>query len=322
MLDEAAYASSDLAFETIFPLLEMKNTAFVAISTVLDQFNFFSKLLALKDEDGEDFFDVIMVDTTCDSCKRKLPQRQWKDCTHINDTVLPPWKSKDKYMRAKILQTADPNAGRNARESMGLVEGDYKRALNDEYVHRTFDSATRRTKNVERHPKRVYIAIDPDGGGAGSRMSVVSGYVCMTDNDEYPCTVVVTGMDFKRCTSDKEAIDLVKEHILTLRKKVQYENALFVLVPENQTGHFHSRIERKFKNPDKWPKCKTFHDHNKEKAGVRKDKERTRDYVHVTNDKLEDDLVKFDVDWFTNSAEGQPTGKEYVMTELKDQLLR
>ncbi len=47
ILDEAAYASPDLVFETIFPLLEVKSTAFIGISTVLDEFNFFSKVKTL-----------------------------------------------------------------------------------------------------------------------------------------------------------------------------------------------------------------------------------------------------------------------------------
>ena len=84
ILDEAAYASPDLVFETIFPLLEVNATAFIGISTVLDEFNFFSKLLLLKDEDGDDFFCTIMIDLVCSSCRR-LPKEKHKDCARINE---------------------------------------------------------------------------------------------------------------------------------------------------------------------------------------------------------------------------------------------
>lgn len=323
-MDEAAYASPDLVFETIFPLLEVKATAFIAISTVLDEFNFFSKLLALNDDDGDEFFDVIMIDLTCATCKRHLPKSRWKECEHVDDTVIPPWKSKEKYKRAKIIQTADPNVGRNARESMGLIEGDYNRALNEAFVKETMDRETRKYHAVASSPNRIYIAIDPDGGGKGSRMSVVSGFVCRgtvqdAAMDELPGTLVITGLDAKRCESDKEAIDLVMQHIAKIRNRPLYENVQIVLIPENQTGHFHTRIENKFV---KIKRCRTFHDHNKEKPGVRKDAERTKEYVIRTNDMLERKLIKFARDWFTNSEKDYGNTKEGVVSELRDQMLR
>lgn len=106
----------------IFPLLEVTETAFIGISTVLDDFNHFSKFLTLKDNDGDDFFNVIRIELICDACK-KLPIDMQKKCKHAPASLIPPWKSGEKNDRSKILAKLDLKAGRNARESMGIVTG-------------------------------------------------------------------------------------------------------------------------------------------------------------------------------------------------------
>lgn len=316
ILDEAAYASADLVFETIFPLLEVECAAFIGISTVLDEFNFFSKLLKLKDEDGDNFFDTIMIDTVCKECK-KLPEEEHEKCTHLDDTVLPPWKSKVKYARSKILQSVDANRGRNARESMGLITGDYNQALDTKYVKQTMDKDKRRYHVLKRSPERLYITIDPDGGGK-SRMSVMSGFVCRQEQDELPGTLVITSIDFKQCNSELEQDDVIKRVYDRLRSCTFFEHVPIIIIPENQLGFTHRRIERNFR----FSNCRTFHENNKEKPGVRKDATKTKDYVIACNDMMEGGLVKFWNDWFSVYAKEFPTGKEYVINELREEMLR
>ena len=45
-------------YEVVVPLLELDRTALICISTILDPLNYYSKLLELKDERGEPFFQV------------------------------------------------------------------------------------------------------------------------------------------------------------------------------------------------------------------------------------------------------------------------
>ena len=61
IIDEAAAINARLFYETIVPLLEMRVTSLIAISTPLDEFNFFSKILNLHDDDGHPFFDTIHI---------------------------------------------------------------------------------------------------------------------------------------------------------------------------------------------------------------------------------------------------------------------
>ena len=303
-------------FETIFPLLEVECAAFIGISTVLDEFNFFSKLLKLKDEDGDDFFDTIMIDTVCRECKR-LPEEEHEKCTHLDDTVLPPWKSKVKYARSKILQSVDTNRGRNARESMGLITGDYNQALVSRNVKQTMDKDKRRYHRLTKSPNRLYITVDPDGGGR-SRMSVISGFICRQDRDELPGTLVITSIDYKHCPDELQQDALIKQVVEKLREKPLLERVPIIIIPENQTGFCHRRIERNFR----FTNCRTFHEGNKEKPGVRKDATRTKDYVIACNDKMDGGLIKFWNEWFSVHAKEYPNGKEHVIDELRSEMLR
>lgn len=316
ILDEAAYASPDLVFETIFPLLEVENAAFIGISTVLDDFNFFSKLLLLKDEDGDNFFDTIMINTVCRECK-KLPEEEHENCTHLDDTILPPWKSKVKYQRSKILQTVDANRGRNARESMGLITGDYNQAIVTKLVKSVMNFETRQYYKVTKSPSRIYITIDPDGGGK-SRLSIVSAFICRQEENILPGTMVILSIDYKQCKNELEQDAAVSSVYYKLRGIPLFERVPIIMIPENQSGFFHRRIERNFR----FENCKTFHDNNKEKPGVRKDATRTKDYVIATNDMLSGNLVRFWDEWFSVHSSEHKEGKEHMANTLKEEMIR
>jgi hypothetical protein len=84
------------------------------------------------------------------------------------------------------------------------------------------------------------------------------------------------------------------------------------------TGFTHTRIAQNFK----FANCRTFHENNKEKPGIRKDQTRTKDYVIACNDMLAGGLVKFWKEWFSVYAGDYPTGREHVADELREEMLR
>lgn len=68
-MDEAAYVPKGLFFETIVPLLEMQRAALICISTPLDELNWFSALLDVRDElTGDFFFYVVRIGLICKKC--------------------------------------------------------------------------------------------------------------------------------------------------------------------------------------------------------------------------------------------------------------
>ena len=51
--------ANDVWQEVVIPLIEVKNTALIAISTPLDSSNFYSTLVEMKDDRGERVFEVL-----------------------------------------------------------------------------------------------------------------------------------------------------------------------------------------------------------------------------------------------------------------------
>lgn len=100
VIDEAAHISLDLFYETILPILELTNTALLAISTPLDEFNYYSELFLKKDENGDDFFKTIKAGRICDDCGR-LPYDIMIKCDHMPDGAH--WKSVHKKRRSDVL---------------------------------------------------------------------------------------------------------------------------------------------------------------------------------------------------------------------------
>ncbi len=86
-------------YEVVVPLLELDNTALICISTILDSFNFYSKLLELKDENGDPFFVQHTFVMACEQCQADgTPEK----CTHMFH-ALPPWQSERKHLKYVLL---------------------------------------------------------------------------------------------------------------------------------------------------------------------------------------------------------------------------
>jgi len=174
-----------LFFETIIPLLEMMIvTCLIAISTPLNEFNFFSKLLTLHDDLGEPFFDVIHIGLVCEDCMKLESYNDQLKCTHKKDT-LPPWKSAARNERFKGLFIATGNASLGLRENAGVVANDHKTVfarkqfeglLNDPKPPHLIDLA-----RLLIEIPLLWIMCDPDADGPGE-MAIVSGFI----NTRYP----------------------------------------------------------------------------------------------------------------------------------------
>ena len=81
MLEEAAFIPQDVWLEVVIPLVEVKNTALVAISTPLDSSNFYSTLVGMKDDEGRPVFDVLQAQAACAVCVEQLEDPS--QCPHV-----------------------------------------------------------------------------------------------------------------------------------------------------------------------------------------------------------------------------------------------
>lgn len=166
-------------YEVVVPLLGLRDTAMLAISTILDPSNFYTKLVDMKDSSGKGLFDVQRFELVCAACR--ATDTPWK-CTHMTET-MPPWLSEDKH--TKIRSFLPPELV--GRETMGITMTDATKAFEGKLVS-TFEaeglyklrrdhSEHIRLRCVGAQPGKrlearmcasecIYTAVDPNGGGA------------------------------------------------------------------------------------------------------------------------------------------------------------
>lgn len=114
-------------YEVVVPLLGMRDTALIAISTILGPDNFYSKLVDLKDANGDGLFETQKFELVCDACRAsKTPWR----CTHMTDT-MPPWLSSDKHHKIRQFLPEELVG----RETMGIAMSDAQRAFQADLVN-------------------------------------------------------------------------------------------------------------------------------------------------------------------------------------------
>jgi hypothetical protein len=157
ILEEAAFISTDVWTEVVIPLIEVKNTALIAISTPLDASNIYSTLINMKDENNNSVFEVLEARAACRVCIETLPDPS--KCPHVQ-LERPSWKSKEKQKVVRALYAG--NEQTMMRESLGVVTEGASGVFLRKQIQQVFES-DRRTIPVD--TKHIYIAIDPNGGG-------------------------------------------------------------------------------------------------------------------------------------------------------------
>jgi len=168
VIDEAAHIDPKLFFKTIIPILSMKNTSLLCLSSPEGDSNYYSALMNLKREGtDEPFFNVIECFQICKKCL-KLERVKAIQCTHVKSTAH--WLSSRKIKELKTLYKASPEDA--IREFGGVVVSDYLPALRKEDIEKTFKLENFITLAP---PNFIFTCCDPTGGGP-SMLSLASGY--------------------------------------------------------------------------------------------------------------------------------------------------
>ena len=225
--EEAAAMDTAVFYEVVVPLLELDKTALICISTILDSFNFYSKLLELKDENGDPFFVTHTFVMACDQCQADgTPEK----CTHMFHS-LPPWQSERKHLKIRAMMADQPEL--LARETMGLQSDTYQRAF------ATADLRAFRARPLRPPPslavQAVVVAIDPSGGGAKSHVAVVSCYWAAGH-------VVVAGLESIAARRPEDYETAIRDHVRLLAKT--WPHAVLAVCPEANLGFESSHIAR------------------------------------------------------------------------------
>ena len=179
IIDEAAHVDPKLFFKTIVPILSMKNTSLLCLSSPEGDSNYYSALMNLKRDDNpnESFFRVLQCQQICKPCQ-KLDRVLQIQCNHVRNNAH--WLSSRKIRELKTLYKASPEDA--IREFGGIVISDNLPAFRKEEIARIFGLPAHEPQEA---PPFIFVCCDPSGGGP-SLLSIVSGYYTGVD------TVVVS----------------------------------------------------------------------------------------------------------------------------------
>ena len=168
--DEMAFMHRRMFDEVVIPLLGMKRTKLLGISTPSpDEFNFFSRMLTLKYPGTEDYvFGNLIIDLACDDCKRR---GRAVDCKHMAG-LIPHWKGERKFNLAAQLY-GDMNSDVHMRESMGILTSADDKLFDRKWIEKLQKRCVWDRKDRSCQPSHIFMSVDPNAGGS-SQMAIIS----------------------------------------------------------------------------------------------------------------------------------------------------
>jgi hypothetical protein len=177
ILEEASHSNQDNFKLNIVPMMQLKYTTLMGISTAEGERNFYTQLMRMKNLDGSPLFRVVDTGLVCDAC---LANGTASECTHMMHKVSQ-WKSTKRMAIFKQVMKNDPE--KYAREVLGAGVTAEQETFTSESVDMCIDQ---RPINLDEHDVRtVCVAVDPSGGGSGSDYAIVS----FTYTDANECVV-------------------------------------------------------------------------------------------------------------------------------------
>lgn len=207
--------------EVVIPLLGVKHTSLIGISTPLGSDNFYSSLLESKKPNGKPLFNVCTITLICEACRAK---GLTDSCPHNNET--PPWKTNERQELVKTLMANDK--AMYQREQLGVVTSQGNSCLDRDSI-----SEMNRPESFFRvvrgqAPREVFVVIDPCGGGM-SCLAICTG--CIVG-----ATMVLFGADSEVVQNDDEQEALLNRHVKAVREHPLGMHARIVLVVERNFG--------------------------------------------------------------------------------------
>ena len=133
ILDEAAYIPKDMIQDVIGPLVKVRNTVLVALSTFAnnDPDNWFTQIMRRDDPQIKRLAKRQMLELRCEACK----QRNFTSCDHKRH-LLPAWHDSDNTEMAQLII---PNDKKFATEVLGSWSDSTTGALfHHQHVERIF----------------------------------------------------------------------------------------------------------------------------------------------------------------------------------------
>ena len=209
--------------EVVIPLLGVRDTTLIGISTPLEASNFYSQLLLAKKPNGKSLFKSLSVQLVCEACRAKGEMT----CGHM--VSLPSWKT---AQRSELVQTLMSNHKEMfLREQQGVITNSDQSAFDHARVDFLCNSAN--YVNVETRTVgngRLYVVVDPCGGGASS-IAIMAAYVNETSK-----TLVVVGGEAEVIKDDASQEKFLNRFMERLRAHPEFGNTMVIGMIERNYG--------------------------------------------------------------------------------------
>jgi hypothetical protein len=219
ILDEAAFIPKPMLQEVIGPLLKVKHTILIALSTFSGKDNWFSKIMLRKDDLISRLISRMQIEFICNKCKKD----GLIECEHLRD-LQPAHLSEDADM-AKLLI---PGEELFRQEVLGLIqEGNDGKLFRKIWLDAMLGK--KRISNLSKlKDAHLHTWIDPKGTSAElSYLAIVT--VCVTRNDN----VIIVGLDECQSASSVDHVPFVRDYFAKFAQDEDTKKLPHTLYVEN-----------------------------------------------------------------------------------------
>lgn len=147
-------------------LCASRNASFIAISTLTNDMNFYTKLISKVDPvTNQPLFKSVQIQLACQKC---IDAERGHECTH-NMHLIPAWHTEDKHDRLKTIMSDRPDLINS--EMSGVAFSSVDQAFRQCDLKRMFSNCP--PIELPMNPQ-LMVCIDPCAGGQFSDFALVS----------------------------------------------------------------------------------------------------------------------------------------------------
>ena len=222
ILEEMAQIDPKVLFEVVVPLHQLDRTCLIGISTITDEYNFFSQYLKMKDKNGEPLFGVTYLQLACKVC---IAADKAASCNH-NKFMIPAWNSSRKRKAINCIMASQKEM--LEREIGGIANALHGKAFNEKLLA-SFKTLPLYELDHQRDYSQLFIGIDPNACGKNSDFAITS--VLRIEGK-----FIVIGLESFPSTSAMQNHSLICDHVRSLERLRGMKHALKVFILESNLG--------------------------------------------------------------------------------------
>lgn len=239
-MDEGAFIDPNVFFNVIVPMLSVRFTTLMCITSPQSMENWYTKVIRYKDENGEPLVTSAEFRNVCPKCRLNDP-RDWPKCTHVSSIPDADHKSIEQTNKWNKVYEAHGLEEVAQRENLGIVTENEHCCFNPFNVERCFSDIMRSPldKSIIQsgYISSLYCCIDPNGGSMNCSYTAMSiGYKNLNPNDGQVSVSYFLFYSFFFTLGCVSFEDRQKRFFTPLHF------TLFHLTSPHFTSHFHSNM--------------------------------------------------------------------------------